>query len=116
MDFTAEPILARKRRIKELTSYVNTRPQVAAKDGLHGGADPGEEEKDQGAHLLRQHQASGGCKGWTSRRSRSWRGREGSRSSPPTSTPGLRWLQRMDFTAEPILARKRRIKELTSYV
>ena len=32
-DFTAEPILARKRRIKDLTSFVSTRPQVAAKRG-----------------------------------------------------------------------------------
>ena len=31
MDFTAEPILARKRRIKDLTSYVSTRPQLTAK-------------------------------------------------------------------------------------
>ena len=31
LDFTAEPILARKRRIKDLTSYVSTRPQMTAK-------------------------------------------------------------------------------------
>lgn len=31
LDFTAEPILARKRRIKDLTTYVTTRPSVPPK-------------------------------------------------------------------------------------
>lgn len=47
MDFTAEPILARKRRIKDLTSYVNTRPQVAAKRrGVHIKEEEGLEKEN----------------------------------------------------------------------
>ena len=47
MDFTAEPILARKRRIKDLTSYVATRPQVMAKRrGVHIKEEEGVEKEN----------------------------------------------------------------------
>ena len=47
MDFTAEPILARKRRIKDLTSYVSTRPQVMAKRrGVHIKEEEGVEKEN----------------------------------------------------------------------
>merc|ERR1719430_590486 len=47
IDFTAEPILARKRRIKDLTSYVSTRPQVAAKRrGVHIKEEEGLEKEN----------------------------------------------------------------------
>ena len=48
MDFTAEPILARKRRIKDLTSYVSSRQQGAAKRrGVQVKEEEGNSREDQ---------------------------------------------------------------------
>ena len=60
LDFTAEPILARKRRIKDLTSYVAARPMQTRRRGVikeeeqEGQEEQEEEEEPEKENLENQ--------------------------------------------------------------